>query len=64
MAYIWKQSYRKLSEISAYNLDYGFRNFENYRMKVLVHHGWNGMINKIEQVPSPVNRVEPRRQFK
>ncbi|MCP5303701.1 MAG: hypothetical protein H7A03_11260 [Pseudomonadales bacterium] len=22
---------------------YGFRNFENYRLRVLVHCGWDGM---------------------
>ncbi len=26
---------------------YGFRNFENYRLRVLVHCGWNGIINRV-----------------
>ena len=26
---------------------YGFRNFENYRMRVLAHCGWNGIINRV-----------------
>ena len=26
---------------------YGFRNFENYRLRVLTHCGWDGMINRI-----------------
>lgn len=26
---------------------YGFRNFENYRMRVLAQCGWNGVINRI-----------------
>lgn len=26
---------------------YGFRNFENYRMRVLAHCGWDGMINRV-----------------
>jgi len=26
---------------------YGFRNFENYRMRVLALFGWNGVINKV-----------------
>lgn len=26
---------------------YGFRNFENYRMRVLAHCGWNGVINRV-----------------
>lgn len=27
---------------------YGFRNFENYRLRVLTHCGWNGIINRVE----------------
>ncbi len=26
---------------------YGFRNFENYRLRVLTHCGWNGIINRV-----------------
>jgi transposase len=26
---------------------YGFRNFENYRMRVLAQCGWNGVINRV-----------------
>jgi len=26
---------------------YGFRNFENYRMRVLAQCGWNGVINRL-----------------
>ncbi len=26
---------------------YGFRNFENYRLRVLVHCGWDGIINRV-----------------
>ncbi|MEM1402944.1 MAG: ISL3 family transposase [Pseudomonadota bacterium] len=26
---------------------YGFRNFENYRLRVLTHCGWDGMINRV-----------------
>jgi transposase len=26
---------------------YGFRNFENYRIRVLAHCGWNGIINRV-----------------
>ena len=26
---------------------YGFRNFENYRMRVLAHCGWDGIINRV-----------------
>ena len=26
---------------------YGFRNFENYRLRVLAHCGWDGMINRV-----------------
>ena len=26
---------------------YGFRNFENYRLRVLVHCGWDGVINRV-----------------
>ena len=26
---------------------YGFRNFENYRIRVLAHCGWNGVINRV-----------------
>ncbi len=27
---------------------YGFRNFQNYRIRVLAHCGWNGIINRVE----------------
>lgn len=27
---------------------YGFRNFENYRLRVLAHCGWNGVINRVK----------------
>jgi transposase len=26
---------------------YGFRNFENYRLRVLTHCGWDGIINRV-----------------
>lgn len=26
---------------------YGFRNFENYRLRVLTHCGWDGVINRV-----------------
>ncbi len=26
---------------------YGFRNFENYRLRVLAHCGWDGVINRV-----------------
>ena len=26
---------------------YGFRNFDNYRLRVLTHCGWNGIINRV-----------------
>lgn len=26
---------------------FGFRNFENYRLRVLAHCDWNGVINRI-----------------
>jgi transposase len=26
---------------------FGFRNFENYRLRVLTHGGWNGIINRV-----------------
>jgi transposase len=26
---------------------FGFRNFENYRLRVLAHCGWNGVINRV-----------------
>ncbi len=26
---------------------YGFRNFENYRLRVLAHCGWNGIFNRV-----------------
>ncbi|MEJ1730695.1 transposase, partial [Escherichia coli] len=26
---------------------YGFRNFENYRLRVLAQCGWNGVINRV-----------------
>ena len=38
---------------------YGFRNFENYRMRVLALCGWNGVINRVWSVPSPVYGEEP-----
>nr|WP_232359841.1 transposase [Paraneptunicella aestuarii] len=25
---------------------YGFRNFENYRLRVMTHCGWDGIINR------------------
>jgi transposase len=27
--------------------DYRFRNFENYRLRVLTHCGWDGSINRV-----------------
>ena len=32
---------------------YGFRNFENYRLRVLVHCGWDGIINRVYKMPIP-----------
>ncbi|MDE2057068.1 MAG: transposase, partial [Betaproteobacteria bacterium] len=26
---------------------FGFRNFENYRLRVLTHCGWNGIFNRV-----------------
>jgi hypothetical protein len=34
---------------------YGFRNFENYRLRVLTHCGWDGIINRV-----PMNAGIPR----
>ena len=34
---------------------YGFRNFENYRLRVLTHCGWDGIINRV-----PMNTGIPR----
>jgi len=39
---------------------YGFSNFENYRLRVLAHCGWNGIINRPICMPYPVNGVEPQ----
>ena len=27
---------------------YGFRNFENYRLSVMTHCGWDGIIDRVE----------------
>ncbi len=35
---------------------YGFRNFENYRIRVLAHCGWNGVINRVWRMPIPPKR--------
>lgn len=32
---------------------YGFRNFENYRVRVLAHCGWDGIINRVRRMPIP-----------
>ena len=32
---------------------YGFRNFENYRLRVLAHCGWDGIINRVRRMPIP-----------
>ena len=32
---------------------YGFRNFENYRLRVLTHCGWNGIINRVRMNAHP-----------
>lgn len=32
---------------------YGFRNFENYRLRVLTHRGWDGIINRIRMNACP-----------
>ncbi len=32
---------------------YGFRNFENYRLRVVVHCGWNGIIDRVRRMPIP-----------
>ncbi len=32
---------------------YGFRNFENYRLRVLTHCGWHGIINRVEMNARP-----------
>lgn len=26
---------------------YGFRNFENYRIRVMIYCGWDGVINRV-----------------
>jgi hypothetical protein len=39
---------------------YGFRNFENYRLRVLTHCGWDGIINRVVKTgASPFKWVEP-----
>ncbi len=32
---------------------YGFRNFENYRLRVLNHCGWDGIINRVNMNTRP-----------
>ena len=32
---------------------YGFRNFENYRLRVLTHCGWDGIINRVRMDARP-----------
>ena len=32
---------------------YGFRNFENYRLRVLTHCGWDGIINRVQMNARP-----------
>jgi len=32
---------------------YGFRNFENYRLRVLTHCGWDGIINRVDMNTRP-----------
>ena len=32
---------------------FGFRNFENYRLRVLTHCGWDGMINRVRMDAHP-----------
>ena len=32
---------------------YGFRNFENYRLRVLTHCGWDGIINRVNMDARP-----------
>ena len=32
---------------------YGFRNFENYRLRVLTHCGWDGIINRVSMNAHP-----------
>ena len=32
---------------------YGFRNFENYRLRVLTHCGWDGIINRVHMGAHP-----------
>ena len=32
---------------------YGFRNFENYRLRVLTHGGWDGIINRVQMNAHP-----------
>jgi transposase len=32
---------------------YGFRNFENYRLRVLTHCGWDGIINRVQMNAHP-----------
>ena len=40
----------------------GFRNFENYRLRVLTHCGWDGIINRVRMnARPPFNWVEPER---
>ena len=33
---------------------YGFRNFENYRLRVLTHCGWDGIINRVQMNAHPL----------
>ena len=32
---------------------FGFRNFENYRLRVLTHCGWDGIINRVHMNAHP-----------
>ena len=32
---------------------YGFRNFEDYRLRVLTHCGWDGIINRVQTGAHP-----------
>jgi hypothetical protein len=37
---------------------YGFRNFENYRLRVLTHCGWDGIINGVRMNAHPPSHCQ------
>jgi len=45
-----QQNYRRLSHQKREMMSrraYGFRNFQNYRRRVMAHCGWDGIINRV-----------------